>query len=131
MVRLAIALVTSAAMMGTALAQQGDWPLRPIRMIAPFPAASTVDVVARLMGQKLTQRLGQQSFVDNRAGASGKIGAAAKPKTGPDGYTLGIVTVSTQALAVALSPTLPYDPTKDFTPITMVASSPYVLVLYP
>jgi tripartite-type tricarboxylate transporter receptor subunit TctC len=112
-------------------AAQSDWPARPIRMIAPFPPASTVDVVARILGQKLGQRLGTQVVVDNRVGASGNIGADAIAKAAPDGYTIGVVTNSTHALAVTLNPSLPYDPLKDFTPVTMIANTSYVLVLYP
>ena len=119
---------------GTAFAQpaarEPGWPLRPIRLIAPFPPASTSDVIARILGQKLSARLGQQLVIDNRVGASGNIGADAIAKAAPDGYTLGMVTVSTQAVAVSLVPNLPYDPVKDFTPIAMVASSPYALVVY-
>jgi len=133
-IRLAVLLAASAMMTGTALAQPAPrdpaWPSRPIRLIAPFPAASTVDVVARILGQKLSARLGQQLVIDNRVGASGKIGADAIAKAAPDGYTLGVVTVSTQAVAVALVPNLPYDPIRDFTPLAMIASSPYALVVY-
>jgi tripartite-type tricarboxylate transporter receptor subunit TctC len=120
---------------GTAVAQpaasEPGWPLRPIRLIVPFPPASTADVVARVLGQKLGLRLGQQFVVENRVGASGNIGAELIAKAAPDGYTVGIVTSSTQAVAVTLSPSLPYDPIRDFTPILMIASSPYVLVVYP
>ena len=132
-IRLAV-MLASAMTAGVALAQPAPrdpaWPVRPVRLIAPFPAASTVDVVARILGQKLSARLGQQLVIDNRVGASGNIGADAIAKTAPDGYTLGVVTVSTQAVAVALVPNLPYDPIKDFTPIAMIASSPYALVVY-
>jgi tripartite-type tricarboxylate transporter receptor subunit TctC len=134
MIQFALALFMSVAMLGTALAQAaGDagWPTKPIRLIAPFPPASTVDVVSRLLGQKLSERLGQQIVVDNRVGASGNIGADAVAKAAPDGYTIGVVTSSTHAVAVTLSPNLPYDPINDFTPISMIASSPYVLVVYP
>ena len=88
-------------------------------------------MVARVLGQKLGARLGQQFVVENRVGASGNIGAEMIAKANPDGYTIGIVTSSTQAVAVTLSPSLPYDPIRDFTPIVMIASSPYVLVVYP
>jgi len=115
----------------SAQAQTGEWPSKPIRLIAPFPPASTADVIARVLGQKLGQRLGQPVVVDNRVGASGNIGADAIAKAAPDGYTVGIVTSSTHAVAVGLSAKLPYDPLKDFTPVTMLASSPYVLVLAP
>jgi tripartite-type tricarboxylate transporter receptor subunit TctC len=133
MIRIALVLLTSL-MAGSAISQTaGDpgWPTRPIRLIAPFPPASTADVIARVLGQKLSARLGQQFVIDNRVGASGNLGADAIAKAAPDGYTVGVVTSSTHAVAVTLSPNLPYDPIRDFTPITMIASSPYVLVLYP
>lgn len=132
MLRFSFMLVAAALMATSAQAQTGDsWPSKPIRLIAPFPPASTADVIARVLGQKLGQRLGQQFVVDNRVGASGNIGADAIAKAAPDGYTVGIVTSSTHAVAVSLSAKLPYDPLKDFTPIAMLANSPYVLVLYP
>jgi len=134
MIRLALALLTSALLAGTACAQgagEAGWPSKPIRLIAPFPPASSADVIARVLGQKLGARLGQQFVVDNRVGASGNIGADAIAKAAPDGYTIGVVTASTHAVAVTLSANLPYDPIRDFTPITMMTSAPYVLVLYP
>jgi tripartite-type tricarboxylate transporter receptor subunit TctC len=100
-------------------------------MIAPFPPGSTADVIARVLSQKLSQRLGTQVYVDNRVGASGNLGADAIAKAPPDGSTIGVVTSSTHAVAVTLSPNLPYDPINDFTPITMIANSPYVLVVTP
>jgi tripartite-type tricarboxylate transporter receptor subunit TctC len=127
---LAAATMTAGTAFAQPAAREPGWPLRPIRLIAPFPPASTSDVIARILGQKLSARLGQQLVIDNRVGASGNIGADAIAKAAPDGYTLGMVTVSTQAVAVSLVPNLPYDPTKDFTPIAMVASSPYALVVY-
>jgi tripartite-type tricarboxylate transporter receptor subunit TctC len=134
MIQFALVLMISVATAGAAFAQVAadtGWPSKPIRLIAPFPPASTADVVSRLIGQKLSERLGQQIVVDNRVGASGNIGADAIAKATPDGYTIGVVTSSTHAVAVTLSPNLPYDPIKDFTPISMIASSPYVLVVYP
>jgi tripartite-type tricarboxylate transporter receptor subunit TctC len=132
---LALAAFGLAAAAGSACAQpagpEAGWPSRPIRLIVPFPPASTADVVARVLGQKLGQRLGQQFVVENRVGASGNIGAEMIAKAAPDGYTVGIVTSSTQAVAVTLSSSLPYDPIRDFTPVVMLASSPYVLVVYP
>jgi tripartite-type tricarboxylate transporter receptor subunit TctC len=134
MIRIALVLLSSAVMVGAAFAQapaDAGWPNRPVRLIAPFPPASTVDVISRVLGQKLSARMGQQFIIDNRVGASGNIGADAVAKAAPDGYTVGVVTSSTHAVAVTLSPNLPYDPIKDFTLISMVASSPYVLVVYP
>src|SRR5215813_3575077 len=130
MTRLVLALAATAAILTSAQAQDA-WPTKPIRLIAPFPPASTADVIGRVLGQKMQQRLGQPVVVDNRVGASGNIGADAIAKAAPDGYTIGIVTSSTHAVAVSLSSKLPYDPLKDFTPIAMLANSPYVLVLYP
>jgi tripartite-type tricarboxylate transporter receptor subunit TctC len=125
-----LALAAMAAIITSAQAQDA-WPTKPIRLIAPFPPASTSDVIGRVFGQKMSQRLGQPVIIDNRVGASGNIGADAIAKAAPDGYTIGIVTSSTHAVAVSLSSKLPYDPLKDFTPISMLANSPYVLVLYP
>src|SRR5262245_40450345 len=130
MIRFLLALFAAMTLGGPAVAQTG-WPAKPIRMIAPFPPASTADVIARVLGQKLSERLRQPFVIDNRVGASGNLGADAIAKAAPDGYTVGIVTSSTHAVAVSLSANLPYDPIKDFTPITMIANSPYVLVVYP
>ena len=125
-IALAMALATTAVS-----AQTPDWPDRPVRLIVPFPAGSSTDIIARILGQRLSTRLGQQVVIDNRAGASGNIGADAVAKAAPDGYTLGIATASTHALAVSLSANLPYDPIKDFTPVAMIGGQPYVLVIYP
>jgi len=108
-----------------------SWPSKPIRFIVPFPPGAAVDGVARLIGQHLSSRLGQQLIIDNRVGASGSVGALAIARAGPDGYTIGLGTTSTHAVAVSLSASLPYDPLKDFAPISMIGSSPYVLVIYP
>jgi tripartite-type tricarboxylate transporter receptor subunit TctC len=133
--RLAVALAVAALAVGSAAAQpmanEPTWPSRPIHLIVPFPPASTADLVARVLGQKLGARLGQQFVVENRVGASGNIGTELIAKAAPDGYTIGIVTASTQAVAVTLSASLPYDPIRDFTPVIMIASSPYALVVYP
>jgi tripartite-type tricarboxylate transporter receptor subunit TctC len=117
----------------TAIAQTGDdgWPERPIRLVVPFPAGSSTDIIARIVAQKLSHRLGQQVVIENRAGASGNIGADAVAKAAPDGYTMGIATTSTHAVAANLSTSLPYDPIKDFAPVAMIGSQPYVLVLQP
>src|SRR5215468_4721869 len=131
MIRISLALLAATLISTAAQAQTGGWPGKPIRLIAPFPPASTADVIGRVLGQKLSQRLGQPVVVDNRVGASGNIGADAIAKAAPDGYTIGIVTSSTHAVAVSLSSKLPYDPIKDFTPIAMLANSSYALVLYP
>ena len=130
MTRLVLAFAAVVSIITSAPAQDA-WPTKPVRIVVPFPPASTNDVIGRVLGQKLSQRFGQPFVIDNRVGASGNLGADAIAKAAPDGYTIGIVTSSTQAVAVGLSSKLPYDPLKDFTPITMLANSPYVLVLYP
>jgi tripartite-type tricarboxylate transporter receptor subunit TctC len=115
------------------MAETGEdgWPQRPLRLVVPFPAGSSTDIIARIVAQKLSHRLGQQIVIENRAGASGNIGADAVAKATPDGYTIGIATASTHAVAASLSPNLPYDPIRDFAPVAMIGSQPYVLVLHP
>jgi len=133
MFRLLSIALASAMVAVSAIAQTGDegWPERPIRLVVPFPAGSSTDMIARIVAQKLSHRLGQQIVIENRAGASGNIGADAVAKAAPDGYTIGIATASTHAVAASLSPNLPYDPIRDFAPVAMIGSQPYVLVLHP
>jgi tripartite-type tricarboxylate transporter receptor subunit TctC len=107
------------------------WPQRSIRFIVPFPPGSSSDTVARILAAKLSERLGQQLVVDNRAGASGNIGTEALARAEPDGYTIGLGNNSTHAVAPSLSARLPYDPVKDFAPISMVGNSSFVLAVYP
>ncbi len=126
---LAAALLAASA--AVAQASDTDWPQRPIRLIVPFPAGASTDIIARIVGQKLSQGLGQQIVIENRAGASGNIGADAIAKAAADGYTIGLATASTHAVAASLNPNLPYDPIKDFAPVTMLGSQPYVLVVHP
>lgn len=126
-------LLAWAALTADAVAQpsDGSWPQRPIRLIVPFPAGSSTDIVARILAQKLSPRLGTQIVIENRSGASGNIGVDAVAKAAPDGATIGIATASTHAVAPSLGTNLPYDPIKDFTPIGMIGSQPYVLVIFP
>ena len=125
---IAFAAVGTAA--GPVIAQSG-WPARPIRLIVPFTAGSSSDIVARIVAQKLGERLKQQVFVENRAGASGNIGSEAVARAEPDGYTMGLANTSTHAVASSLSSRLGYDPVKDFAPVSMLGSSPFVLSIYP
>jgi tripartite-type tricarboxylate transporter receptor subunit TctC len=133
MIRILATAIATLLAAGAASAQTGNtgWPDRPIRLVVPFPAGSSADIVGRIVGQKLTARLGQQVVIDNRVGASGNIGADAVAKAAPDGTTIGIATASTHAVAASLSASLPYDPIKDFAPIGMLGGQPYVLALYP
>jgi tripartite-type tricarboxylate transporter receptor subunit TctC len=133
MIRLLSIALASAVIAISAIAEAGEdgWPERPLRLVVPFPAGSSTDIIARIVAQKLSHRLGQQVVIENRAGASGNIGADAVAKAAPDGYTIGIATASTHAVAASLSPNLPYDPIRDFAPVGMIGSQPYVLVLHP
>ena len=117
-------------MVGTAGAQQatGGWPTRHIQLIVPYPAGSGTDTAARVFGQKLSDRLGQSVVIENRVGAGGKLGVEQLAKAAPDGYTLGLVTSSTQALAPHLEPKPRYDVLADFAPVGLIGNLPFVLV---
>ncbi|HKU69753.1 MAG TPA: tripartite tricarboxylate transporter substrate binding protein [Burkholderiales bacterium] len=107
------------------------YPTKPVRLIVAFPAGGSTDIIGRLVAQKLSERLGQQVIVDNRGGAGGMIGTEIAAKSNPDGYTLTMGTTSTHVIAPAAFPTVKYDPIKDFAPLTLVASTPYLLVVHP
>jgi tripartite-type tricarboxylate transporter receptor subunit TctC len=125
------ALVAIALVAGGGASRAADtWPDKPVRMIVPFPAGSSTDIVSRILAQKLGLRLGQQVIIDNRSGASGAIGADAVARAAPDGYTIGIATLSTHALAASLNPNLSYNPVTDFAPVIMIGSAPYALGVY-
>src|SRR3954470_4355709 len=102
------------------------WPSKPLRIIVPFPAGQSTDILARVTADQLGRALGQQVIVENRPGAGGSIGADVAAKAAPDGYTLLMVTISTHGIAPALYPKLPYDPLKDFAPIINVGLTPQV-----
>lgn len=121
----AIALLTSSM----ALAQ--TFPERPVRVIVPFPAGGSNDVVARILGQKLSEQWGHQVVIDNRGGAGGNIGADAVAKATADGYTLLLSAPGPLVVNQTLFRSLPYDPAKDFAPVALVASVPIVLVVHP
>jgi tripartite-type tricarboxylate transporter receptor subunit TctC len=127
---LALSFIADPAGAQTATAGAG-WPARPIKLVVPFPAGSSTDVIARIVGQMLAPRLGQALVIENRAGASGMIGAEAVARAAPDGYTIGLASTSTHSLAPSLSANLRYDPIRDFAPVAMIGSSPYVMVTYP
>jgi len=108
-----------------------NYPSRPVRLVVPFPAGGTTDILARAIAQKLSEGLGQQFVVDNRPGAGGNIGADIVAKSPPDGYTLLMGTVGTQAINVSLYAKMPYDAAKDFAPVVLVAGVPNILVVNP
>ncbi len=132
MLRLFLSLVLAVLLDGAACAQSADarWPDRPFRLIVPFPAGAVTDIVARVVGARLGERLGQPVVVENRVGASGNIGTEAVARAAPDGYTIGLATSSTHATSAALSANLSYDPVKDFIPISSIGDAPYVLVVH-
>ena len=114
---------------GAAIAQQ--YPVKPVRLIVAFPPGGSTDIIGRVIGQKLGERLGQQVVIDNRGGAGGTIGTEIAAHSNPDGYTLTMGTTSTHVVSVAVYSKLRYDPVKDFAPITLVAITPYLLVVNP
>jgi tripartite-type tricarboxylate transporter receptor subunit TctC len=113
---------------GMTPAAQAQWPDRPIKLIVPFSAGSSSDIIARVVAAKVGERLGQQIVVDNRVGGSTVIGTDAVAKAAPDGTTFGLANTTTHAASAALSTSLPFDPVKDFAPVAMIGSSPLVLI---
>jgi tripartite-type tricarboxylate transporter receptor subunit TctC len=125
----AVALAATAMLPSLAAAQ--NFPTKPIRIVVPFPPGGSTDLLARRIGEKLAAVWGQPVVVDNRAGAGGTLGADYVAKSAPDGYTLLMGVTGSNAIANALYPKLPYDVVKDFAPVSLVVSSPLVLVRNP
>jgi tripartite-type tricarboxylate transporter receptor subunit TctC len=113
-----------------AFAQQ-TYPSRPVRFIVPFPPGGATDIIARITAAKMSEAWNQPVLVENRAGAAGAIGSDAVAKAAPDGYTILMGTTSTHAVGPAINPKLPYNTLADFTPVTLVATFPNVLVAHP
>jgi tripartite-type tricarboxylate transporter receptor subunit TctC len=125
-------LVTCLCVLATSfVAEAQTWPSRPIKMIVGFAAGGSTDVTARLIAQALSDRFGQQVVVENRGGAGGNIGADAVAKAEPDGYTLLLTTSTTHATNPSLYRSLPFDVQRDFTPISLTAFIPNLLVVNP
>jgi tripartite-type tricarboxylate transporter receptor subunit TctC len=128
--RLAIALVSWLALLAPAAAE--NYPDRVVRIVSPFPPGGSVDVMARLLAQKLTENIGQQFIVETRAGAGGNVGAESVAKSEPDGYTLLFTAPGPLVVNQTLyTKGLPYDPVRDFAPIALFAISPIVLMVNP
>ena len=125
-----LALAAAASLLAPAIGQAQDtWPAKPIRLVVPFPPGGGTDIVARTLGQKLSERLHQPVVVDNKPGASTIIGTDAVAKAAPDGYTLLLSGSTSFSVNPALRTRLPYDPMADLAPIAIVARTPLVLVV--
>lgn len=123
------AAIGFAAMTATASAQ--TYPDRPVRLVVPFAAGGSTDIVASIIAAKMSEILKQQVIVENRAGAGGNAGAAAVARSAPDGYTVLMGTVATHAINPALYVKMPYDPVKDFAPVSLLVNVPNVIVVNP
>jgi tripartite-type tricarboxylate transporter receptor subunit TctC len=124
-------VVTAAAFTQGASAQAPAYPTKPVRIVVPFAAGGTTDILARALAQKLTEAMGQTFIVDNRPGAGGNIGAELVAKSAPDGYTLLMGTVGTHAINASLYKNMSYDHVKDFSPVVLVAGVPNVMEVNP
>ncbi|WP_195812371.1 Bug family tripartite tricarboxylate transporter substrate binding protein [Xylophilus rhododendri] len=131
MLRRALLCAVVVAAASAAVAQEPAFPAKPIRIIVPYVPGGTTDLLARVVGQQLSERLGQPVLVENRPGVNGMIGADAVAKAAPDGYTLGIASPGTHAANATLYKNVSYDTLKDFTPITLAVSAPMILVANP
>ena len=131
MTKLMSAAAALALVLQCAVAGAQAYPTKPVRLIVAFPPGGSTDIIARIVGQKLGERLGQQVVIDNRGGAGGTIGTEIAARGSPDGYTLTMGTTSTHVIAAGVYAKLRYDPVKDFDPLTLVATTPYLLVVNP
>ena len=120
-----------AALLAAGLVHAQAFPNKTIKFIVPYPPGGTSDILARSLGPKLTEALGQPVLVENKPGATGNIGADFVAKSPADGYTLLLADIGSLAIAPSVFPTLPFDPVKDFAPVIMVAYSPHILAAHP
>ncbi|RAI43941.1 tripartite tricarboxylate transporter substrate binding protein [Rhodoplanes roseus] len=125
------ALLALALLLAPALAAAQEFPSRPIKLVVPFPPGGPNDIIARTVGQKMSELLGQPVLIDNRGGAGGVLGTDAVAKAEPDGYTIGLTSAGALAISSSLQEKIPYDPLKDFKPITLVAKVPEILAVAP
>lgn len=124
-------LLAACALLAPAVSAQPAYPDKPIRLVVPFSAGGALDVVGRILAQKMSEALGRQVLVDNRVGAGGNIGAEFVAKAAPDGYTLLMSSVTTMAINMSLTPKPPYDFERDYAPVSMNAAAPLTLMIHP